>query len=303
MTANTATLSTLAAPSVAAAGSVTSKDGTTIGYRQVGGGPGVVLVHGAMESGQSHLQLAQALAEAFTVTMLDRRGRGLSGPYGPGYGVHKDVEDLEAVLTKTGAHRVFGVSSGGVIALEAALRLPAIHKVAVFEPALIINGSPSTAFLARYDQEMAQGKLAAALVTGMKGAQMGPAIFNAIPRWLLERLTASAMASEDKKAQPGDVTMRQLAPTLHYDFQLIRESDGALERFRAIAAQVLLLGGSASPAYLKTAMNALAQVFPRAKRIEFAGLGHGASGPTDRGGQPERIAQPLREFFGAYLSL
>jgi pimeloyl-ACP methyl ester carboxylesterase len=299
MTTTTANLSSTAAPTTIATGTVTSKDGTTIGYRQVGGGPGVVLVHGAMESGQSHRQLAQALADAFTVTMLDRRGRGLSGPYGPGYRVHKDVEDLEAVLTQAGAHMLFGVSSGGVIALEAALRLPAIHKVAVFEPALIINGSPSTAFLARYDQEMAQGKLAAALVTGMLGSQMGPAIFNAIPRWLLERLTASAMASQDKKAQAGDVTMRQLAPTLHYDFQLIPESDGALERFRAIAAQVLLLGGSASPAYLKTAMNALAQVFPRAKRIEFPGLGHGASGPTDRGGQPERIAQPLREFFNA----
>jgi len=299
MTANTATISALAAPASAAIGSITSKDGTPIGYRQVGRGPAVVLVHGAMESGLSHVQLAEALADAFTVIMLDRRGRGLSGPYGPGYGVHKDVEDLDAVLAQTGAQRVFGVSSGGVIALEAALRLPAIHKVAVYEPALIINGSPSTDFLARYDQEMADGQVAAALVTGMKGAQMGPAIFNAMPRWLLERLTASAMASEDKQAKAGDVSMRQLAPTLHYDFQIISESQDALERFRTIQAQVLLLGGSASPAYLRAAMNALAVTFPRAKRIEFPDLGHGASGPTNRGGQPEKIAQPLREFFSA----
>jgi pimeloyl-ACP methyl ester carboxylesterase len=297
MTTTTASLSTLAAPTVIATGSVTSKDGTPIGYRQVGGGPGLVLVHGAMESALSHLQLAHALADAFTVTMIDRRGRGLSGPYGPGYGVHKDIEDLDAVLAQTGAQRVFGVSSGGVIVLEAALRLPAIHKVAVYEPALIINGSPSTDFLARYDQELAEGNLAAALVTGMKGTQMGPAIFNALPRWLLERLTSSAMASEDKQARAGDVSMRQLAPTLHYDFQLIRETDGALQRFRAIRAQVLLLGGSASPTYLKNAMNALAVTFPNANRIEFPGLGHGASGPTNRGGQPKKIAQPLREFF------
>ena len=33
------------------------------------------------------------------------------------------------------------------------------------------------AILARFDLEMAQGKVAAALVTGMKGAQMGPAVF------------------------------------------------------------------------------------------------------------------------------
>lgn len=40
-------------------GYVTSKDGTTIGYRQLGQGPGVVLLHGAMESAQSHMQLAR----------------------------------------------------------------------------------------------------------------------------------------------------------------------------------------------------------------------------------------------------
>ena len=91
--------------------------------------------------------------------------------------------------------------------------------------------------------------------------------------------------------------MWMLAPTLHYDFQLVSETDGALERFKTIRAEVLLLGGSASPAYLKVALDALAQVFPQAKRIEFPGLGHGATGNTDRGGQPERVAQELRRFF------
>src|SRR5712691_12515722 len=91
-------------------GSVTSQDGTTIGYRQLGHGPGVVLVHGAMESAQSHMQLAEALADAFTVYVPDRRGRGLSGPYGKDYGLQKEVEDMDALLTKTGAHNVFGVS-------------------------------------------------------------------------------------------------------------------------------------------------------------------------------------------------
>jgi hypothetical protein len=34
-----------------ATGSITSKDGTTIGYRQLGQGPGVVVVHGTASSG------------------------------------------------------------------------------------------------------------------------------------------------------------------------------------------------------------------------------------------------------------
>src|ERR1700719_3138221 len=82
-------------------GSVTSKDGTTISYRQLGHGPGVVLLHGAMESAQSHMQLAEALADTFTVYLPDRRGRGLSGPYPAGYSVQTDMEDMDALLAKT----------------------------------------------------------------------------------------------------------------------------------------------------------------------------------------------------------
>ncbi len=191
----------------AVTGFVTSRDGTAIGYRQLGRGPGVVLLHGIMESGQSHLQLAEGLADAFTVYLPDRRGRGLSGPQGEDYRIQKEVEDLDALLGKTGAQQVFGVSAGAIISLQAALTLPAIQKATIFEPPLRINGSVSTAFLKRFDREMAQGKVASALVTAMKGSQMGPAVFNAIPRWLLELLTKMMTASEEKTAQPDDVTM------------------------------------------------------------------------------------------------
>ena len=280
--------------------SVTSQDGTTIGYYQLGHGPGVVLLHGAMESAQSHMQLAEALADAFTVYLPERRGHNLSGPDSKDYSIQKEVEDMDALLTKTGAHHVFGVSAGGLICLQAALTLSAIHKAALYEPALIVNGPISTAFLPRYDKEMAQGKVAAALVTAMKGAQMGPPIFNAMPSFLLELLTNMAMKSEDKKARSGDVTMRMLAPTLHYDFQLVDETAETLENFRAVRAEVLLLGGSKSQAYLKVALDALEKVLPHVKRIEFPGLDHGGSSDpsnTNRGGKPKLVAQELRRFF------
>src|SRR5713101_9571991 len=106
-------------------GAVISKDGTTIGYRQLGRGPGLVVLHGAMESAQSHMQLAEALANTYTVYLPDRRGRGLSGAYGRGYSMGEDVEDMNALLSKTDAHYVFGVSSGAIIWLNAALTLPA----------------------------------------------------------------------------------------------------------------------------------------------------------------------------------
>ncbi|MBB6732170.1 alpha/beta fold hydrolase [Cohnella zeiphila] len=278
---------------------VISRDGTGIGYRQLGNGPGLVILHGAMESSRSHLQLAEELADSFRVYLPDRRGRGGSGPYGKDHGIRKDVEDLEAILAQTGARFVFGVSSGAIIALRAAMELPAIQKAAIFEPPLSVNGSVSTDFMPRFRKEIAEGNVSSALVTGMKGAQMGPPIFNSLPRWLLKRLTEMMMASEDKKAQDGDDTFRKLAPTLDYDFRLVEEMSDSLDRFKAMPSETLLLGGGKSPAYLKTALDALEKILPHVRRVEFPGLGHGASGNADRGGRPERVAPELRRFFNS----
>ncbi len=284
---------------------VTSKDGATIGYRQFGHGPGVVLLHGSNVSGQDFTQLGEALADAYTVYLPDRRGRGLSGPFGEGYSIQKEVEDLDALLTKTDARLVFGVSAGGLICLQAALTLPAIHKVALYEPALLLDGTAHTAWLTRYDQQMAQGKVAAALVTCMKGLELGGAVLNVMPNWLLESLTNMAMNSEEKQAGNDAITMRKLAPTLHYDGLLLEEMSGQVERFRAVQAQVLLLSGSKGLPYLKGSLDALAQVLPRVvNRVEFPGLEHGgANNPskTNRGSKPELVAQALRRFFAEPL--
>ena len=105
------------------------------------------------------------------------------------------------------------------------------------------------------------------------------------------------MRHEDRKAAPDDVTMRLLAPTLHHDFQWVAETAETLDSYADIRADVLLLGGSRSPAYLRSALDALETTLPRAERVEFAGLGHGASGNADRGGQPVRVARELRRFF------
>ena len=76
------------------AGSVTSADGTSIGYLRVGNGPAVVILHGSNESARSHTHLALALADKFTVYLPDRRGRGLSGPHRPDHSMRTEIEDL-----------------------------------------------------------------------------------------------------------------------------------------------------------------------------------------------------------------
>ena len=108
-------------------GTAESRDGTRIGYWKTGRGPAIVLVHGSMESARSHTLLAQALADDFTVYLMDRRGRGLSGPHRPDHCVRTEVEDVSAVLGQAGAELVFGVSAGGAVVMEAARTLPMLR--------------------------------------------------------------------------------------------------------------------------------------------------------------------------------
>src|ERR1700749_1093571 len=143
-------------------GSVTSCDGTTIGYRRLGHGPGLIAVHGGMQAAQNLMKLAMALADSFTVYLPDRRGRGLSGPPGSHYSLTAECEDIDALAQATAARNIFGLSSGPIIALRAALVLPAIDKAALYEPPLSVSGSTPTGWLARYDREVAKGALGSA---------------------------------------------------------------------------------------------------------------------------------------------
>src|SRR6266849_2712174 len=127
-------------------GKVFSKDGTPIAFDRIGNGPPVILVDGALcyrGMGQSG-QLAEFLAQHFTVFTYDRRGRGGSGDTAP-YAVAREVEDIAALLSEAGgAAFVWGTSSGAVLALEAANRLSGIKKLALYEAPLIVDDGRST---------------------------------------------------------------------------------------------------------------------------------------------------------------
>jgi pimeloyl-ACP methyl ester carboxylesterase len=282
-------------------GWVVSKDGTRIGYLRVGRGPAVVLLHGSNESARSHTQLALALADAFTVYLPDRRGRGMSGPHRPDHSIRTEVEDLQAVLTGSGAQKVFGVSVSALIALEAARTQPAIRQIAAYEPALLMDTTRYTGWVRRFDQEMAQGKVAAAEITCMYGLDLAPPAFKLMGRRLAEALTNRAMNNEDKKAPSDTVTMRQLAPTLRWEGVLLAETAGTVGSFAEVPAEVLLLGGDMKrPAFIRPAFDAFAHTLPHNRRVVFPGLDHGGSanvGPTNRRGKPEIVAPAIRSFF------
>ncbi|QND65273.1 alpha/beta hydrolase [Mesorhizobium loti] len=281
-------------------GSVRSRDGTTIGYRQMGSGPGLVLLHGAMQSSHNFTDLAAALSDTFSVYIPDRRGRGLSGPHGDGYALQKEVEDLDALLGATDSINVFGLSSGAIITLAAALAVPSLRRIALFEPPLDVGNVPSPQdWVPGYEKDLARGDLASAMVTAMKGTD--PSLFTALPRLILVPLIRLGLRAKPDGRDNGKVPLDVLIRSVHFDACLVAETVGMLERFKAVNADVLLLGGTRSVSYLPAALDALQGVLPTVKRrVAFQGLGHLAA---DNDGQPKRVANELRNFFlGASVS-
>src|SRR5215213_9881365 len=142
---------------------VTSNDGTTIAYDRKGSGPAVVLVGGAQDDGAENAPLIPALAEHFTVYNYARRGRGASGFTEP-YAVEREIEDLDALIAEAGgsAH-LFGASSGGALALEAAAAGVAVDRLAVYE----VPWSTDPAWPARWHAYV--DELGALLSAGRRG--------------------------------------------------------------------------------------------------------------------------------------
>ncbi len=120
---------------------LTSPDGTTIAYQRAGSGPTLVLVGGALDDGTENAPLIYELKDDFTVFNYARRGRGESGDQQP-YSVQREIEDLAALIELAdGPAHVFGASSGGALALEAAAAGLPIARIVVYEVPYVVDDS------------------------------------------------------------------------------------------------------------------------------------------------------------------
>lgn len=146
-----------------------SADGTAIAYRTLGAGPDLIVVGGNLSTSDDYLPLARLLARSFTVHVVDRRGRGASGPQGSEYSLAKEVEDLHAVQAATGARLAFGHSYGGLVVLEAARSLPLFDRIAVYEPGVPCAPVP-TAWMAPFRERLAAGDHYGAFVHFIQGS-------------------------------------------------------------------------------------------------------------------------------------
>jgi len=256
-------------------GTVTSRDGTAIGFKRRGSGPGLVLIQGAMGTAYNYEELANALSVALTVYTPDRRGRGMSPkPYDPEHFIARDVEDVDAVLVETGASQIFGLSSGAMIALEAARTLSRVSKACIYEPPFYADGIDLDG-IRQFNIEVDRGDVASALVSAGRIVGLAPPPVRVLPKPIARLLTAAVIRGDDK-----DSSMQ-----------------GKMATMANIDKPMLLLSGTKSPGYLRHSVRSLERVIPHSRHIELEGLDHSGAWNIARGGHPETVATALLEFF------
>jgi pimeloyl-ACP methyl ester carboxylesterase len=274
-------------------GSVTSKDGTKIGYRQMGSGPGIILLHGGVNASQNLMKLGTLLSDEFTVYIPDRRGRGMSGPYDKDYSIQKEDEDMDALL-KTGAHYVFGTADGALFALHAAISNKNIHKVAAYEPLVFVEQDGLDEFKAgieHFNKNMATGNVAKAAVGLTKDSVK---FLKIIPDFIAIPIVKLILWRNARNVKGDDVAYQDLVPTLQQELQLVRKTEGTLENYKRVSAEVLLLVGSKTQSLIKDSLNALNKTIPNSNLVELEGLNHDSAQDY---GKPRPIVQELKKFF------
>jgi pimeloyl-ACP methyl ester carboxylesterase len=262
---------------------VTSTDGTPIAFDRTGAGPPLILVDGALcdRAGSPNGALAELLADRFAVYTYDRRGRGASGDTGP-YAVEREVEDIGALIEAAGGSAgLYGISSGAALALEAANRGLPVEKLALYEAPYVVDDSrpPLPAdYPAQLDSLLASDRRGDAIRLFMTEGARVPRILVAMMRFM-----------------PAWTRMKQLAHTLRYDAAVMGDGQGGKplpqDRWPAVIAPTLVLGGSRSPAWMRNAVQAVADRVPNAQHRTLDGQTHLVKAKV--------LAPVLSEFFAS----
>jgi len=265
---------------------LTSSDGATVSYLTIGNGPAVIVIHGALSRASSYLEFARALAEHFTVHLIERRGRGQSSPQGDDYSIVKECEDVQALQAHTGASLLVGHSFGGLVALETARNNRSFSKVAVYEPGVSINGAISLDWAPAYSKMLAEKKYLDAFVEFSKGT--GPDSTRNVPRELMKQMIPSMLSPEEL-----EMMFSLLSENLR-EHQEVARLDNSYENYREIPAEVLLMyGGKTNSAWVDLSMERLAAVLPHSTTRMFPELDH--FGIDKRA--PQEVAQAVSSFF------
>lgn len=216
------------------------------------------------------------LAHRFTVFSYDRRGRGDSGDTRP-WAIEREIEDLSALIAAAGGSpSVFGNSSGGLLALDAAAQGLAIPRLAVYEPPVILDASRAASFVALANQ------LDATAAADRRS--------EAVELYFTRVMQMPAAAVAQMRRTPMWPDLEELAHTLSYDLRITARGAARLAEAPAVRSVTLALDGSASPAWMREAIQTLARAIPGARHRTLEGQAHAVD--------PKALALALEEFLG-----
>jgi pimeloyl-ACP methyl ester carboxylesterase len=241
---------------------VISKDGTEIAYETSGQGPAVILVDGALcyRSFGPMRELAKLLSPHFIVYTYDRRGRGDSGNSKP-YAVEREVEDIDALIEEAGGSAfVYGISSGGCLALETAARLgEKIKKLAIYEAPY--NSDQA----ARKEWKEYRKNLGEALAEDRRGDAVG---------LFMNLVGTPAEMVQGMRTAPVWPMFEAVAPTLAYDAAAMGDDRSVpVKRAAEVVSPTLVMNGTVIPFMLDTA-TMLAKNIPHAQHRTLEGQPH-----------------------------
>jgi pimeloyl-ACP methyl ester carboxylesterase len=258
----------------------TSADGTPIGCVVDGNGPPLLMIHG---TGDTHLgwrRVRQLLNQRFTLYLMDRRGRAVSGD-NPVYALEREWEDVAAVLDAIGEPvNLFAHSFGAMCALEGMLRCHpgSLRRSVIYEPSVNRTlGNPARG--AAIDE---MGRLIAA---GDREAVVTLHLSRIIN--LPEEAIAKQRALTESWA-----TRLGMAHTMPRELLALRDYEFDPAHFAGIAAPMRILVGEKSAAHSHATARSLTQAVPGAELLILAGQGHFAMLTA-----PDRFTEALTDFF------
>jgi pimeloyl-ACP methyl ester carboxylesterase len=228
--------------------------------------------------------LLQVLTQHFDVLVLDHRGTGRSGPAGEGFQIADLATDAAGALDEVGSGpvHIFGVSMGGMVALELALARPELVRTLTLG-ATMAGGAGAVRSGPDVMQAMAEAMFGddpeIALRTGYE-LNLSPGFRQDPGRWEPWREVAA------QGPVPREVKLRFLHAIAAFD---------TADRVQAIVAPTLVLHGTADRPVDVRNGEILAAAIRGAHLERFDGAGH-----LFFWEQPERTARLVREHaFGA----
>jgi pimeloyl-ACP methyl ester carboxylesterase len=173
------------------------------------------------------------------------------------------------------------MSSGALLALDAANQGLAIAKLALYEPPVVVNAS--------------RPPLPADYLARLNGLLAAERRGDAVALFMTEAVGVPAEYVVAMRGEPFWPTFEAVAQTLAYDAAIMGDTLSGQPlpagRWANVTIPTLVIDGGASPQHMHSGADAIAGLLPAAQRRTLAGQEHAVA--------PDVLAPVLAAFFGA----